>query len=293
MTLDSKLINDVLDYLNVRATAPTIGVLDALMAAYVRHVPWESASRIARRARTPILSERPRWPERFWREAMDSGTGGTCFESNYAFFSLVRALGYEGHLTINNMGATIGCHTAIVLKVDGTDWLTDAGFPVYAPLPIRRGELTQRDTDFQRYTIRPLDNERYDIERVPHPVPNCFTLINIPVPEADYRAATTADYDTAGLFLDRVVINKVIDEQLWRFNSGEKPYHLELFVDGTRVDYAIEGDVAEAVSKKFGIETDIVRTALGGWRRFTSPPTPLSEFREGESNARTRRYLDE
>jgi hypothetical protein len=263
MPLSNAMTDAVLNYLGVKASAPTLSLLDTLIAAYVRYVPWESASRIARRARTPILSERPRWPERFWREAMESGTGGTCFESNYAFFSLVRALGYEGYLTINNMGATIGCHTATVLQVDGTDWLTDAGFPVYAPLPIRQGELTQRDTEFQRYTIRPLDNERFDIERVPHPVPNCFTLINIPVPDEDYRAATTADYDTAGLFLDRVVINKVIDGQLWRFNSGEKPYHLELFTHGVRADHAIEGDVAEAVGKKFGIETDIVRTALG------------------------------
>jgi hypothetical protein len=208
------------------------------------------------------LSERPRWADRFWREAIEYGTGGTCFESNYAFFSLVRALGYEGYLTINNMGATIGCHTAIVLHVDGATWLTDAGFPVYAPLPIRHGELTRRDTEFQRYTIRPLGDERYDVERAPHPVPNCFTLINSPVPDVDYRAATTADYDTGGLFLDRVVINKVIDEQLWRFNSGEKPYHLELFVDGMRVDHPIDGDTAQAVSKKFGIEIGIVRTAL-------------------------------
>jgi hypothetical protein len=261
--MGSSLINDVLDYLEVQKASPTLALLDALIAAYVRRVPWESASRIARRENTPILSKRPRWPDRFWREAMTYGTGGTCFESNYAFFSLVRALGYEGYLTINNMNATIGCHTAVILHVDGVDWVTDAGFPLYASLPICPGQSTQRDTEFQHYTIRPLDNVRYDIERAPHPNPYCFTLINIPVPEADYRAATTTDYDTAGLFLDRVVINKVIDGQLWRFNSGEKPYHLELFTDGVRVDHGIEGDVAEAVGRKFGIDMSIVRTALG------------------------------
>jgi arylamine N-acetyltransferase len=48
------------------------------------------------------------------------GSGGTCFESNYALFSLLLARGFTGQLTVNNMGETVGCQSAIVLEIDGT-----------------------------------------------------------------------------------------------------------------------------------------------------------------------------
>ena len=67
-------------------------------------MPWESASRIVRRAR----HARPRRLRLAGRGLLGShfalGTGGTCYESNYAFFGLLRRLGYDGYLTINDMG---------------------------------------------------------------------------------------------------------------------------------------------------------------------------------------------
>jgi hypothetical protein len=42
-----------LAFLGVASGAPDLALLDTLIAAYGRRVPWESASRIAKRARTP------------------------------------------------------------------------------------------------------------------------------------------------------------------------------------------------------------------------------------------------
>lgn len=261
--LPSDLRNRVLDFLGVRFTAPDRAFLDALLAAYTRIVPWESASRIARKADTP--DQCPAWPEAFWRNAMQHGTGGTCFESNYACFALLRSLGYEGYLTINNMGETIGCHTAQVIVVNGGKLLVDAGMPLHATIPIHAHEVTEQITPFMLYRVRPLQANTYDIEREPHPRSNCFTLIDTPIPDADYRAATSNDYNPGGFFLDKVVINKVVDEQLWRFSSAEQMLHLEQFGNGARTDHALTGaaaDVAAVISAKFGIESRIVVRAL-------------------------------
>lgn len=85
----------VLRFLGEPAAPPSIPALAALVRAHTESVPWESASRIVRRAMVAATVDCPRWPEIFWAEAMTRGHGGTCFESNYAFFALLRALGYQ------------------------------------------------------------------------------------------------------------------------------------------------------------------------------------------------------
>jgi arylamine N-acetyltransferase len=262
-TLSPALASAVLAYLKVTPAAPDIAFLDALVTAYTRTVPWESVSRIARRARVSGAAECPRWPDEFWHEAMQHGTGGTCFESNYAFFSLLCALGYDGYLTINNMGQTVGCHTAIIVTLDRQRWLTDVGLPVYVPLPMDRDKPTQRTSAFYTYIVRPLDGQHYQIERSPHPKPVCFTLVDVPIDEVNYRAATTGDYDPeSGLFLQEIIVNKVIDGDLWRFSSHERPYRLEHFRDGVRADTPVDGDVAGLIAQKFGVDVETIRAAL-------------------------------
>jgi hypothetical protein len=251
-----------MNYLRVQVTAPNLELLDSLLAAYTRTVPWESAFRIAKRARLTDTTACPRWPGEFWRDAIEHGGGGTCFESNYAFFSLLRALGYEGYLTINNRETRDRCHTSVVVNIDGKPWLADAGMPIYVALPIDSGVITGRHSPYLDYTVHPDGTNRYQVERRPHPRLNCFTLIDEPVSDADYRAATTDDYGADGLFLDQVIVNKIIDGRPWRFASREHPFHLEVFVGDERVDHPIQGDPAAAVAGHFGMDTATVRAAL-------------------------------
>lgn len=260
--LSTPLVSQVLAYLGVPVTAPDVPTLERLVGAYTRRVPWESASRIARRAAVTGDEKCPRWPEEFWQLALAQGTGGTCYESNYAFFSLLAALGYRGYLTVNDMEAMAGCHSAIIIETGEDRWLVDVGLPLYAPLPMPQPAATQRRAPFFHYAIRPVQPARYVIERSPHPRPYCFTLIDEPVDEARYRDITTHDYGADGLFLDRIIINKVVADRLWRFNSAEPPYHLEIFENGERQDTVIEGDVPASIGQHFGMDTAVVTAAF-------------------------------
>ncbi|MDX1993311.1 MAG: arylamine N-acetyltransferase [bacterium] len=259
------LAHKVLQYLGQKPQAPSLAALDALVTAYTRRVPWESASRIVKRANAPLLIDRPRWPAEFWGDAMRLGTGGTCFESNYAFFSLLRFLGYEGHLTINNMGETVGCHTAIVITLEGQPYLVDVGLPIYLPLPLDPTQTTHRATVFHTYSATPLGSGHYRIERDHHPRPDCFTLIDTPIEDATYRAATMTDYSEHGLFLDRVIVNRVVDGYIWRFASEQAPYQLEVFQNGEKTFFYLGDDpstAAEKVARQFNLDETLLRTAL-------------------------------
>ena len=258
--LGEQLASDVLTFLNVKVTSPTLPVMEKLLAAYYCTVPWESVFRIVRRAETAVPS--PRWPHIFWQEAMTQGGGGTCFESNYAFFVLLQTLDYQGYLTINNMGDSIGCHTAIVVVLDGQKWLVDVGLPLYALLPISSRGVMYRSSPFLHYAVRPDGRSRYQIERWPHPKFNAFTLIDEPVDDIAYRAATAADYGENGLFLEFVIINKIIHNEPWRFNMAERPWQLNCFDWGRRIDTLLNGNVAAAVAEHFGLDTAVVQQAF-------------------------------
>lgn len=260
--LSGLVVDQVLAFLEVEPARPNLTFLDELVRHYVRRVPWETAFRIVHRARYGDMAVPPRWPEQFWQEAIALGSGGTCFESNYAFFALLQGLGFSGYLTINNMGQKIGCHSAIVIQMGAEKWLVDVGLPVYAPLPIKPEGKMHRVTIFQHYTVWPDGRNRYQIERFPHPGRIAFTLIDEPVTDEAYRQRTEADYLEDGFFLDKVIVQKIVNGCPWRFNMGETPWQLNVFGWGTCTNHALTGDPAGAVAEHFGMDTAVVRQAF-------------------------------
>ncbi len=260
--LNESLLQRIQSYLEVTPAPPSAANLALLVRAYTRKVPWESASRIAKRAVTDKTADCPRWPEEFWHDALQRGCGGTCFESNYAFFALLLSLGYQGYLTINDMGDTLGCHTAIILHLEGKRWLADVGLPLYAPIPIDKHKPAHAQSQFHSYTLSPLGVGKFQVQRDRHPHPYLFTLIDTPINDPLYRQATTRDYCKGGFFLDKVIISKVIGDQVWRFNSLEQPLHLEEFRAGERVDHPLDKHLPEQVAGHFGMEVAVLQQAL-------------------------------
>lgn len=255
----------VLERLGAPAGPPSPAHLQAIVSGYVRCLPWESASRIVRRAQHIAPEACPRWPVEFWATALRLGTGGTCFESNYALYCLLLGLGYSGYLTINDMGDLRGCHTALVIELADQTWLVDVGIPLYAPILIQQTRSSRAASVFHNYTLIPLQHRRFEVQRDRHPKPHIFTLINLPVAESVYRQATTADYGPGGLFLDRVIVSKVVGKTAWRFNSGELPWRVEIFQGGQRAETALPGslqDTALQLSKSFGMQAELLLQAL-------------------------------
>ena len=141
--------------------------------------------------------------------------------------------------------------------------MVDVGLPIYAVLPIRAGATTTAKSRFFNYTVEPLGDSRYDIWRDPHPDGNAFTLIDQPIADPDYRLAAVADYQPgSGHFLDKVVINKVIDGNLWRFNSADPPPRIEVFVSGQKHEIPLATDPASQLAAEFKADRDLIAAAL-------------------------------
>ncbi len=258
--LDPTLTDAVVEFLGVEQTLPSLAVLDQLVDAYTRHVPWESAFRIVKRAQTAHTVDCPRWPQEFWADALERGGGGTCFESNYAFFSLLRALGYDGYLTINDMGSMCGCHTAIVVYLNDERWLADVGIPLYVPIPLSV-RATARESRFHTYTITPQGDDIYAVSRDRHPSPTIFTLLDRPVSDDAYRHAVTQDYEPSGHFLNRIIVTRIMDDHVWRFNSRVTPPLLESF-GAQPTSMPVLNNPANIIASRFEMDRETVARAF-------------------------------
>ena len=242
---------------------PNLDTLRQLVESYTRTVPWESASRIVRRARHAESADCILLGEAFWESHFTFGTGGTCYESNYAFFGLLRRLGYKGYLTINDIGGAVGCHSAIVVLLAGRKYLVDVGFPLYAIIAINADQETKAECPIMNYSLVPHGGDQYRLRRELGSRDHSFTLHDKPVGDTAYRAIGIHDYrHDGGQFLNEIVIHMVVDEQLWRFHSDVRPLCLQQFVEGERRDLPPAGDPAAELSAKFGIAPDVVATAM-------------------------------
>ena len=262
--ISNSLKTDILNYLDCPPKAPTLRYLNRLIHTYIRKVPWESISRIIKRHTTPETKDCPRLPEEFWNDAMKYGFGGTCFESSLAFYSLLTALGYEGYLTVNDMGESRGCHAAIVIVINGQKYLVDNTIPVHAAIRIDPQKTVRRRTALFDYKLRPTSENKYEVERSHRPSKNLFTLIDVPVSLPDYLAIVEDDYsETTGRFLKSVVMVKVVNEMGMRFFSDQLPYKLESFYRAGRTEQFIESELLpHTLAKLFQLPEDSISTAL-------------------------------
>ena len=264
LIISNSLKTEILSYLGCNPKAPTLRYLNRLIHAYIRKVPWESVSRIIKRHTTPETRDCPRLPEEFWSNAMLYGFGGTCFESSQAFYSLLMALGYEGYLTVNDMSESRGCHAAIIILLHDQKFLVDITIPVHVAVHIAPQKIVRRRTILFDYKIRPIAENKYEVERSYRPSKNLFTLIDIPISLSDYLAIVEDDYTEAnGRFLKSVVMVKVVNEQGQRFFSDQKPYKLESFDRAGRTEKLIEADVLPyTLAELFQIPEGSIQTAL-------------------------------
>lgn len=142
---------------------PTLAVLQALQRQHLLHIPFENwfiHDRLAITLDTPSL----------FRKIVEQQRGGFCYELNGLFYVLLSELGFSARLVSarvysssnDRFGAEFD-HMAIVVTLNGQDYLVDVGFGEFALHPLavtpdtvqhdKRGDflLRQEEKDFIVY----------------------------------------------------------------------------------------------------------------------------------------------
>jgi arylamine N-acetyltransferase len=257
------MIENILQHLKVKRSPPTLEYLQELMTAYCSNVPWESVSKIVKKKLCDQTKNFLRLENEFWTSAFQYGTGGTCYESNWAFFCFLQNVGFDGYLTINNIIDKSSVHSAIVIIIKGKKYVVDIGYPTYAPIPVDEEAVAVSDNLMINYRCTPVSSKEYIIENFPHPKPYLYHLSDIPVHPKDYLKIANDDYGEGGLFSDRIIIRKMINKVPTRFDSEDIPYNIHTLQNGEKLKTFIkEEDLIRRLSDHFILNRQIINQAF-------------------------------
>ncbi len=264
------MTKNILHHLQIKEDSPTLEYLQELITAYCTIVPWESVSKIVKKTICNNPEDCVRSADEFWTQSIKYGTGGTCYESNWAFYNLLRSLGFEGYLTINKIADKSSVHSAIVVTINRSKYLVDIGYPLYAAIPFVENGINYSKDQLIAYRSTYLAANEYLIENFPHPKPYLYHLTDIPVSVTDYLNLCITDYCETGLFLDRIVIRKVIDNIPTRFDSQDLPYNIHQLHHGTKTRKILqEENLINNLSNYFKLDADIIRQAFNELNKTT------------------------
>jgi arylamine N-acetyltransferase len=253
----------ILKHLKVDRSPPSLEYLQELMTAYCSTVPWESVSKIVKRDSCNNTRNCLRLENEFWTSAFQYGTGGTCYESNWAFFCLLQHLGFKGYLTINKIVDKSSVHSAIVIIMNDKKYIVDIGYPTYTPIPIIGEAVTAWDNFPVNYRCTPASSNEYIIDNFPHPRPYLYHLTDVPVNSKDYLKLARRDYGENGLFSNRIVLRKLINKVPTRFDSEDMPYNIHMLQNGEKVkNYVRDEDLVGRLSNHFVMDANMISAAF-------------------------------
>lgn len=144
--LPNHLRDAVCARLGVPLEAPTAAQLARVYAAWCMQVPFDNVRKlIALREghATPLPGAQAADFVTHW---LSDGTGGTCWSSSNALFTLLIALGFTARRIAGSMRDTgIVTHGSVIVTVHGHEWLVDSSALTNRPVPLHDDHY--RDTD--------------------------------------------------------------------------------------------------------------------------------------------------
>lgn len=141
------------------APAATLAGLTLLQQRHNALLPFETLSCLLR---DPV----PIDLDSVQHKLLEARRGGYCFELNGAFLHLLQALGFDAHalsarvlLSASEGTLTPRTHLLIRVRLEGEDWLVDAGFGSLTPtIPLRLHETAPQATPHERYRLQRLED---------------------------------------------------------------------------------------------------------------------------------------
>jgi hypothetical protein len=263
---------DVLDALELAAEKPSFPWLEKLFGRFNARVPFESASKILRNADVSVPDEKPRVPDVFWRDFLDSGTGGTCFARVAAFDALLSALGFSTRKALGKVEADFD-HAALIVAAGGVEWIADVGFPLPGLVPGSGGEV---ETEVAALSAAVTDRGvgvRF-VSGVPDG-PRRLEIFRDPVSEEAFLALWRKTFRPGSRFLTAVSLMRRDGPRVLKFARGE--VRVDDLHSRTRIPLLAER--ARRLSEVFGIDADVLA------RGFALVGDPEPEIRDARITA--------
>ncbi len=247
-------MEEILEALDLSRAQPGVGLLERLFTRFNAAVPFETVSKIERHAAVTDPERKPRNPEVFWREYLESGSGGTCFARVAAFQAVLDALGFASRRILGRVTCDFD-HAALLVQIGAESVLCDVGFPFPALVPAVTGETeTALGTVALSQTPRGLQANLGGVPEGPRQV----ELFLAPVEEGEYLRLWRDTFRSDSKFLSSVYLRHQLESRAVSFSLGE------IRVDDlhARLRVPLRESRAARLSETFGLEEERIEGAL-------------------------------
>ena len=263
---------DVLEALELSAEKPSVPFLEKLFGRFNARVPFETASKILRDADVSDPAEKPRVPDVFWRDFLDSGTGGTCYARVAAFDALLSGLGFPTRKALGRVQADFD-HAALFVEVGGREWIADVGFPLPGLVPASGGDV---ETEVAALSAAETDRGigvRF-VSGVPEG-PRRLEIFRDAVSGEEFLTLWRRTFRPDSRFLTAVSLMRRDGPRMLKFARGE--VRVDDLHSRTRIPLLTER--ARRLSEVFGIDEGVLS------RAFTLAGDPEPEIRDARITA--------
>lgn len=143
----------------------SVETLRLLQRRHLLSVPFENLDIYWKR---PIILDL----DRFYTKIVDERRGGFCYELNGLFNELLISLGFTSRLISARVGrpdGTFGAefdHAAIIVSIDGEEFLTDVGFGDFSAEPLRFVVGEEQQDANGTFKIEPADSAAFVVKKL-------------------------------------------------------------------------------------------------------------------------------
>jgi arylamine N-acetyltransferase len=245
--------------------APQQPCTDSLQQLYraFTNLPYENVSKIlgSRDESNPsLVTTSFRTPEEVLEGYLNSRLGGTCFSLTHCLYTLLRHCGYNCWRTLGDMSHGPNIHCAAMVRLQGSDYLCDAGYLLPEPILLPNSGHTRVQGKIYRYILQAEKGE-----------PGAFSLFTEPPAGGDarwrYRIHNMAVDDQTFEYHWECSFSASMNSQLVLSRSTTESH---VFVHKHSVRHTtangkhnenVRGRVGTSVQDLFGIDSELVERA--------------------------------
>ena len=258
--------DEILEALDLSRAEPGIGFLEALFVRFNAKVPFENASKIVRNAEVADGAAKPRRPDVFWEEHLESGTGGTCFARVAAFQALLTELGFRSRRLLGRVQRDDD-HAALIVETAAGESIVDVGFPLPAILPARAGVVATALGELEvGQTARGFRVEFR--EGVPEG-PRALEVFSAPVAEERFAGLWRETFQPGSRFLLDLCLRRDLGNRILSYAAGQ--LRVDDLHSRLRLPLAIAPEAA--LAEHFGVDAGILARAFA----VVGRPVPAAE----------------
>ncbi len=222
----SVLMDQVLDRWGLADLPADAATLSRLHSAWLMNVPFENATKLIRMAETGHADAARRLPDRFWREHLESGTGGTCYAASSAFRALLEHAGYACRYVFCRMPREKQrAHVAILVETAEGRHLVDVGYALPAPVPLPNSFAARRKTPYYDAEIRRGPDGGYLVLSTDDRGTRFRYGFNLEcVSEDAFVAAWNATFDPRAPYMRRLALGRFTGDSRYIYKPPDRLY---------------------------------------------------------------------